>query len=224
MKIFLVDDDETLRTSLKMRLEAACFSVDTAADGEQGSFMARTNEYDLIVLDGVMPKMTGWEACKAIREAGKTTPILMLSVQSEIQDKVGALNLGADDYLTKPFSFDEFLARVRALLRRPLGIVSEVLQCSDLTLDVHKQRVTRGKEDVRLTRKEFMLLEYLLRHKGGVVSRGDLLEHIWDSSVDVFSNTIESHILSLRKKIDVGKKTKLIYTVSGRGYKIDERN
>lgn len=223
MRILIVEDDENIRKTLKMQLEAECFAVDVASDGEQGSLMARTHNYDAIILDSVLPKKLGAEVCTEIRQSGKTTPILFLTVQSEVADKIKALNLGADDYLTKPFSFQELLARLRAILRRPPQIVSDVLTFEDLIMDVSSQVVKRQQEDIYLTRKEFMLLEYLLRNKGGVVSRSELLEHVWDSSVDIFSNTIESHIVGLRKKLDGPRRKKLIHTVSGRGYKIDTK-
>ena len=223
MKILIVEDDPNISRALKSELEAECFAVDVANDGEQGSHMARTNDYDVVILDYVLPKKLGPEICAEIRKAGKAVPILMLTVKSEVATKVEALNLGADDFLTKPFSFQELLARVRALMRRPRELVGEQLVFDDLELDTRKQSVRRGQEDIYLTRKEFMLLEYLLRHPGQVISRAELLEHIWDSSVDIFSNTIESHIVSLRKKIERSKRKKLIYTVSGRGYKIDSK-
>jgi DNA-binding response OmpR family regulator len=210
MRILIVDDDAGINSALKAQLEAEHFAVDTTDNGEDGSFKARTNNYDLVILDSSLPKKTGPEVC-----------ILFLTVNSEIADKVTALNLGADDYLTKPFSFQELIARVRALLRRPAQTESDILTFQDLTMDVNSHIVTRQKQPIYLTRKEFMLLEYMLRHKGQTVSRSELLEHVWDAKANVFSNTIESHIVSLRKKIDGPNKKKLIHTISGRGYKID---
>jgi two-component system, OmpR family, response regulator len=221
MRILIVDDDTGISSALKAQFEAEHFAVDLANNGEDGSFMARTNNYDLAILDSSLPRKTGPEACQEIRAAGKTFPIIFLTVNSEISDKVTALNLGADDYLTKPFSFQELLARVRALLRRPLEIKSEILTFQDLTVDTSKHIVTRQKHEIHLTRKEFMLLEYLLRHRGQAVSRAELLEHVWDAKANIFSNTIESHIVSLRKKLDGPNRKKLIHTISGRGYKID---
>lgn len=223
MKILLVEDDEMLRNVLKIQLETLCFLVDTSADGESGSYLGRTNEYDLIILDGILPKRHGRQVCEEIRRAGKPTPILLLSMQSEIENKVSALNTGADDYLTKPFSSEELTARVRALLRRPKQIVGEILQCQDITLNTKRQTVMHGTQEVKLTKKEFMLLEHLMRNKGTVVSRGELLEHVWDSNVNVFSNSLETHILSLRKKLETKPASKLIFTLSGRGYKIDDQ-
>lgn len=221
MRILLVEDEKEIRDFLKPSLEAEFFSVDVAEDGDKGSFAARTTDYDLIILDNILPKKNGMQVCQDIRKNGKTVPIIMLSVKSDTATKVELLNAGADDYLNKPFSFDELLARVRALMRRPKEIAREVLALDDLTVNTKTCSVTRGKKDVYLTRKEFMLLEYLLRNKGNVLSRGMILEHVWDMDADPFSNTIESHILSLRRKIDIAGGKKLIHTVPGRGYKID---
>ena len=168
-----------------------------------------------------MPKKEGFEVCQDIRKSGKTTPILMLSVMSEIHDKVNLLESGADDYLTKPFSLNELLARIRAILRRPRMLQEENLQLGDLILDRKQQIARRGTKNIYLTRKEFALLEYLLQHYGQVVPRHKIVEHIWDSDHNPFSNTLETHILNLRKKIELPKKKKLIRNVPGRGYKIE---
>jgi len=221
MRLLLVEDETNIVNFLKPSLEAELFAVDVAEDGERGSFLARTNDYDIIVLDNILPKKIGLEVCKDVRGIGREIPILILSVRAEPSNKVELLNAGADDYLSKPFSFEELLARIHALLRRPKEFRGDIIRLDDLFVDVRKQIVRRGKKEIYLTRKEFMLLEYLLSHQGGVVSRGMILEHVWDMMVDPFSNTIESHILSLRKKIDIPGKRKLIHTVPGRGYKID---
>jgi DNA-binding response OmpR family regulator len=220
MRILLIEDDDNIRHTLKVSLEAEAFSVDTACDGERGSYFARTNEYDLIILDISLPYKNGYEVCEEIRHAQKTIPIMMLSVLSDTQQKVRLLNLGADDYMTKPFSYRELLARMRAILRRPYRMTSEVMQVEDLILDTMKQKVVRGEHSVYLTRKEFSLLEYLMRHQGLVVSRGMLMEHVWNAESDPFSNTIEAHILNVRKKIDDMNKRRLIQTIPGRGYRI----
>jgi len=222
MRLLIVEDEVEILNFLKKSLESECYVVDIAKDGERGSYLARTNEYDLIILDNIMPKKTGLEVCEDIRRDGKNTPILILSVKSEITTKVDLFNAGADDYLTKPFSVDELLARIKALLRRPKQIESEVLQTNDLILDVSKHEVTRGGQEINLTRKEFMLLKYMMKNQGTVLSRSMIMEHVWDMSVDPFSNTIESHIVSLRKKVDLPGKKKLIRTVAGRGYKIED--
>ncbi len=223
MKILVVEDEKELRKLLRATLEAERFVVDTAADGEEGVYLAQTNEYDLIIMDKVMPEKDGLQACREIRDDGIKTPILFLSVKTETMTKVTALDAGADDYLTKPFSVDELLARVRALLRRPHDMTGDILTADNLTLDTRKHRVSRGeRDDIRLTRKEFMLLEYLLRNRGAVMSRAQIMEHVWDINADPFSNTIEAHILSLRKKIDFPGEKKLIITVPGCGYKIED--
>lgn len=221
MRILVIEDEAKISGFLKTGLGERCFSVDVAPDGEQGSFLARTTEYDLVILDNILPKKTGLEVCKDIRERGKPLPILMLSVKSDIATKVELLNAGADDYLSKPFSLEELLARINALLRRPPEIETDRMQMDDLSVDTTRYTVSRKGRSIYLTRKEFMLLVYLLRNRGTVVSRGMILEHVWDMDGDPFSNTIESHVSSLRRKIDLPGRRKLIHTVPGRGYKVD---
>jgi len=221
MRILVIEDEQEIIDFLKPSLENAGFVVDAAMDGEQGAFLAKTNSYDLMIVDLMLPKKDGKEVCNEIREKGITTPILILSVIAETKNKTDLLNVGADDYLTKPFAFEELLARVRALLRRPRNMQEDIIEIDDLALDTVRHSVARGGKRIRLTPKEFTLLEYLLRNRGAVVSRSMILEHVWDMNADPFSNTIEAHILSLRKKIDVKGKTKLIHTVHGLGYRID---
>lgn len=221
MRILIVDDDELLCETLRKSLEADSYSVDICHDGERGSFAARTNDYDIILLDNMMPRKTGARVCQEIRDAGKTTPIIMLSIQSAIASKVASLERGVDDYLAKPFSYDELRARIKAVLRRPRPIKEIVLQMDNLTLDCNKQKVTRGEKEIYLTRKEFSLLEFLLRNKGNVVSRGTIMDHVWNADTDPFSNTIETHITNLRRKIDFRQKRKLIHNIPGRGYKVE---
>jgi two-component system copper resistance phosphate regulon response regulator CusR len=194
--------------------------VDLAEDGEKGSYLAKTNDYDMIILDNMLPKKNGAEVCQEIRATGKNTPIIMLSARGEMGIKVELLNKGADDYMTKPFSLEELLARIRALLRRPHYVSSEVLTIDDLVMDTKRHTVKRGEKEIYLTRKEFMLLEYLLKHRDSVVSRGMIMEHVWDMNADPFSNTIESHILNVRKKISAKGKKNLIHTLPGVGYKL----
>lgn len=220
MRILVVDDDKSIREFLKKSLEAECFAVDTAGDGAEGSYLGRVNDYDLILLDNTMPRKTGIEVCKEIRANGKKSPIIVLSVESEVDDKVSLLNAGADDYLTKPFSYKELASRMRALLRRPNVLVAEHLKVGDLILDTANQRAKRGTKDIYLTRKEYALIEHLMRNAEKIVSRGSLLDHVWGEEVDPFTNTIEAHILNVRKKIDGNPKKKLIHTIPGRGYKI----
>ena len=220
MRILIIEDNVHIQELVKLGLEAESFSVDAASDGETGSFIARTNEYDLIILDIGLPKRRGTDVCADIRKAGKTMPILMLSVESEILTKVELLAMGADDYMTKPFSFEELLARVRALVRRPKQVVAERLVASDLVLDSRTSEVRRANKQIYLTRKEFLLLEYLMRNSGAVVTRGKLLEHVWDLDSNPFSNSIETHICNLRKKIGAPRLPNLIHNVPGRGYRL----
>ena len=221
MRILIVEDEKDIINFLKPSLEAESFVVDVAKDGEAGLFLALTNDYDLIILDNTLPKKTGLEICKEIRSNKKNIPIIMLSVISDIDKKVELFNAGADDYLTKPFSFQELLARIRSVLRRPNNMEREVLQVDDLELDSRRNLVKRGGVEISLTRKQFMLLEYLMRNVGMVMTRSMIMEHVWDMNADPFSNTIETHILSLRKKIKLqNNQPELIHTIPGRGYKI----
>jgi DNA-binding response OmpR family regulator len=180
MRILLVEDDETLLEFLKIRLRFEGFSVDTEKDGNKGSFLARTNSYDVIILDYVLPKKSGAKICQEIRARGTTVPVIIISVQTEVPTRVELLNMGADDFVIKPFPFEELLARIRAVLRRPVQIKEEVLSIDDLVLDTVRFNVERGGRKIKLTRKEFALLEYMLRNKGAVLSRGNLMEHVWD--------------------------------------------
>lgn len=221
MKILIIEDEAEIAKNLKTNLEIEFFAVDMAADGETGLFMALTNEYDLVILDNTLPRKSGVEVCREIRLHKKDLPIIILSVISETEKKIELLETGADDYLTKPFSFQELLARIRAVLRRPKRMQDEILSIDDLEIDLRKNIVKRAGEEIHLTRKQFMLLEYLMRHPGAVVTRSMLMEHVWETDVDPFSNTIETHILSLRRKIkNKDNQPELIHTVAGRGYKI----
>ena len=227
MRILVVDDDADIRLFLKNRLLEKGFAVDSAEDGEQGSFLARINDYDLIILDYTMPKKNGFDVCVDIRNQENTfrahTPIIMLSVIDEVPIKVEGLHLGADDYVTKPFFFNELYARIIAIIRRPRVREHSEITIDDLCIDIDRQEVTRADRSIYLTRKEFSLLEYLARNRGQVLSRGNISEHVWDMNLDPFSNTIETHILNLRKKIEPIGTKKLIHSVPGRGYKIDEK-
>ncbi len=222
MKILIVEDDETIAENLKTGFESEAFAVDHESHGDKGSYAGRTNDYDCIILDYVLPHKDGPQICKEIRDSGKTAPIIMLTICSETEKKVRLLNAGADDYLTKPYSFKELLARVRALTRRPRTLLGQVLTVDTLTVDHLKQRASRNGTGIYLTRKEFSLLEFLMRNKGTVVSRGMILEHVWNSDTNPFSNTIEAHMLNIRRKIAVTKGCReLIHSVPGRGYKLD---
>jgi|SRR3989344_1209762 len=221
MRILLIEDEKELRESLKKSLEAECFNIDTASDGERGSYLARTNDYDLILLDNMLPKKTGLEVCAEVRSRGKNMPIIMLTVQDEIPTKVSLLNAGADDYVTKPFSFEELSARIRAVLRRPQASLVEILNIKDLEINFNTHLVSRAGREIYLTKKEYELLIYLGRNQGRTVSRGMILEHVWDINADPFSNTLETHMLNLRRKVDSKFPLKLIHTIPGRGYKLD---
>lgn len=222
MKLLIIEDDADIIRPVSLMLKAAGYAVDIARDGEHGYFLARTNNYNLIILDYNLPKLNGREIIKKIREEGMSTPILMLTVRSELTDKVDLLTLGVDDYLTKPFALSELLARTKAILRRPKNWQGQVLRLGDLELDPDKFLVTKNGRRIVLSSKEFALLEYLLENKGQILSRQTIMEHVWDENADPFSNTIEVHIMNLRKKLE-NRHQRLIFTVSNRGYKIDKQ-
>jgi len=221
MRLLLIEDEKDIAEFVKSNLETEFYTVDVAFDGERGSFLARTNEYDLIICDYVLPKQNGPEVVKEIREDKKHVPIIMLTVKSEIEDKMNLFNLGVDDYLTKPFLFEELLAHIKAVLRRPPQRENQILKIDDLLVDSDRHLVKRGRQVINLTRKELSLLEYLLKNRGRVISRIVIMEHVWDANADPFSNTIESHVANLRRKINLPGKKELIHTISGRGYKAD---
>jgi DNA-binding response OmpR family regulator len=220
MRILVVEDQKETAATLKRKLEAECYAVDVEHDGEKGFYKARTNDYDLILLDKGLPGKDGSEICSELREYKMTAPILILSAAADIEDKVNLLNCGADDYLTKPYVFSELAARVKALLRRPQTIEGKLLAIDGLSLDRETYTFTFHKRTERLTPKEFMLLEYLMKNAGKVVSRGMILEHVWDSSVDQFSKSIEMHIMNLRRKIDPKDKDAFIRSVPGHGFTV----
>jgi DNA-binding response OmpR family regulator len=220
MRILVVEDHENTAAVLKKGLEAQCYAVDVEGDGAKGFYRARTNDYDLIILDNMLPSLQGPDFCKGLRQDRIATPILMLSVQSDAEQKARLLECGADDYMTKPYSWTELSARVVALMRRPGNApAKDDLVIEDLTLDRHAFTAARDGMSIYLTPKEFTLLEYLMKNQGRVLSRGMILEHVWDTGADQFTNAIETHIANLRKKIDAGHSRKLIHTFPGRGYK-----
>jgi DNA-binding response OmpR family regulator len=221
MRILIIEDEIEAQEFLTERLKEKGYAADIAATGTDGVYKARTNEYDLILLDHGLPEKNGFMVCNEIRQMGNNTPIIMMSVSDSVPYKVKGLGTGADDYISKPFYFDELYARMQAVMRRPTLLSSDQMSIDDLVLDTGKQVVTRGGLPIYLTRKEFSLLEFLLKHKTLVVTRGMIMEHIWDLGLDPFSNTIETHILNLRKKVENPVKLKLIHSVPGRGYKID---
>jgi heavy metal response regulator len=223
MRILIVEDEKKVALFLKKGFQAESFSVDIAADGDRGSFLARTEPYDAIILDVMLPRKNGIEVLQEIRRAKVTTPVLMLTVKSDLEDRVQGLNLGADDYVPKPFAFSEVLARVRALSRRKsTDVLASLLTIGDLRMDLLSRKVTRGDKEIILTNKEFELLEYLLRNKRRVLSRVILTEHIWDMNFDSETNIVDVVINRLRRKLDDGFPAKLIHTVRGVGYVLKE--
>ncbi len=241
MKILIVEDETKLNKALKTAFERKGFAVDSAFDGEEGERLAKWNEYDLVVLDIMMPKRDGVEVCKNLRLAGKKMPIIMLTAKDTTEDKVAGLETGADDYLGKPFAFEELLARVRSLLRRPPLSVEDVFEWEGLTLDTRSQKVTiestsatgtsgasspsKGSDvktntkEISLTLREYSLLEYMLRNRGKVLTRDDLLEHVWDRNHDTLSNVVDVHMKNLRKKLPK-KYAILIETIRGKGFRL----
>jgi len=200
------------------------YAVDIATDGNAALYQVSINDYDLIILDILLPGRDGFEVCREIRGRGETTPVLMLTARAAVDDRVEGFEAGADDYLTKPFSFRELLARVKALLRRETRLRPDVLQIGDLIVDSASHRVSRANREVALTAKEYALLEYLAQHMGQLVSRADIATHVWDDSFDPFSNTIEVYMNRLRKKIDENHSNKLLHTRRGEGYILESRN
>ena len=224
MRILLVEDDTAIARSLKEGLEDEAYAVDVANDGSEGYRTAAADDYDVIILDIMLPGMNGYEVCRALRNDGNKTPILMLTARDTERDIVEGLDTGADDYLAKPFSFDVLLARIRALLRRPNEKLEEILQVGDLKLDPSSKKVTRASQEINLTAKEYGVLEYLMRNKGKVLSKEQIISHVWDFDADVLPNNVELFIMFLRRKIDKPFKSKLIHTVSGFGYKLEEKS
>ncbi len=222
MKILIVEDEHKIANSIKKGLEQERFTVDVAYDGVAGFDLAVSEEYDLIILDRLLPGMDGVLFCQKLREKKIHTPVLFLTARWQIHDKVEGLNAGAYDYLVKPFAFEELFARVKALLRRPKQtLVSSILKISDLTLDTQTFQVKRGNIEILLSQKEFMLLAYLLHHKGVVVTKSQIINHVWDYDANILPNTVEAYIKNLRNKIDKPfTGIALIHTVRGFGYKI----
>ncbi len=218
MRILIVEDDLALREFLKESLVFEGFEVDTEENGERGSYVARTNDFDLVLLDNMLPGKNGSVICQELRGVGKTMPIIMMTVQPDLSAKLDLFRSGGDDYIIKPFALPELIARIRALLRRPHIIVKDVLHLDDMTMDRERYHVERGGTVLSLTRKEFELLEYLMRNIDIAITRGMILEHVWDIHADPFSNTIETHIMNLRRKMEAGGGKRLIHTIPGRGY------
>lgn len=224
MKILIVEDEKKMASFLERGLKEESHVVDIAYDGEKGLEYAVTNDYDLLIVDWMLPKMNGVDLCHHLRKEKKQVPVLILTAKDSVEDKIKGLDAGADDYLTKPFSFEELLARVRALLRRPSHLTDKtVLQCACLKLDLIKRQTWVGSGEVALSQKEFSLLEYLMRHAEEVVSRTAIAEHVWDLHFDPMSNTIDVYINFLRKKINEKEAGARIETVRGTGYRLASR-
>lgn len=222
MRILLVEDNRPLIGIIEIRLCEEGYSVDSCIDGDEGMGFAGSYDYDLAILDIMLPKISGFEILKAIKSRNPLTPVLLLTAKDSVSDKVAGLDAGADDYLVKPFAFDELLARVRALLRRQTDIESSVLSIADLSLDLLTRKVQRGSKEITLTAKEFALLEYLLRNKQRVLTRGQIADHVWNYSFDSGTNVVDVYIRYLRRKIDDGESLKLIQTIRGVGYILKE--
>jgi heavy metal response regulator len=218
MRILVVEDEPKVASFIKKGLAEEGYAVDVAADGEEGLALGLARVHDLIVLDIRLPKMDGLRVLQALRQEQVTAPVLLLTVRATIEDKVLGLDAGADDYLTKPFAFQELVARVRALLRRRAEAEPAVLRIDDLRLDPARRSVTRGGEKIDLTPREFALLDYFMRNPGRVLTRTMIAEHVWDYSFDTSTNVIDVYINYLRKKIDSGREPKLLHTMRGVGY------
>ncbi len=222
MKVLIVEDEPKAGEYLKQGLQEAGFAVDWATTGTEGLHHAQAGGHDLLILDVMLPGLTGWQVLQQLRERGHGVPVLFLTARDEVEDRVKGLELGADDYLVKPFSFAELLARVRTLLRRGRGGTEPTtLQVADLTLDLLRRRVTRGSKRIDLTAKEFGLLELLMRRQGEVLPRSLIASQVWDMNFDSDTNVIEVAVRRLRSKIDEGHEPKLIQTVRGMGYVLE---
>ncbi len=222
MKLLVVEDEHKIANSIKKGLEQESFVVDVAFDGTEGYDLASTNPYDVVILDLMLPGIDGLTICKKLRSEGVHTPILVLTAKGQLEDKVAGLNNGADDYLVKPFAFAELLARVRALGRRPAHRVNTIIQVDNLELNTLTFEVKREGKLIPLSRKEFGLLEYLMRHVNTIMSKDQIINNVWDYEADVLPNTVEVYIGYLRNKVDkpFKGKTQLIHTIRGFGYKL----
>ena len=225
MRILIIEDEKRIASAIKEGLEQESYAVDAEFDGLSGLSSACTEEYDLILLDVMLPGLNGFEVCKRLRSENIQTPILMLTAKDQDRDIINGLNFGADDYLSKPFSFDVLLARIRALLRRPKKSLGEKLQIADLILDPVSKEVKRGGVEIKLSPKEFAILEYMIRNPDRILSKNNIMTHVWDFDADILPNTIEVFITYLRNKIDkpFKKSPPLIHNVRGFGYKIGEK-
>ncbi|MEW6572413.1 MAG: response regulator transcription factor [Bacillota bacterium] len=222
MRVLIIEDEHKIANSIKRGLEQEAYAVDAAYDGETGLDLALNEDYDVIILDLMLPKIDGVEVCRRLRKNQVHTPILMLTAKGQLNDKVEGLNAGADDYLVKPFAFAELLARVRALTRRPRNSIGSILTVEDLSLNTLTFEVKRGDKSIELSKKEYALLEYLMRNPGRILTKDQIINHVWDYDADILPNTVEVYIGYLRNKIDKPFKGRppLIHTVRGFGYRI----
>ena len=223
MRLLVVEDEENLRTVIRKRLMKEGYSVDACGDGQEALDYMAVSPYDTVILDIMMPKMDGMEVLKKMRAGGDQTPVLFLTAKDGIEDRVKGLDSGADDYLVKPFAFEELLARIRVMIRRQSDSASDEMTLADLTVDAGKHSVTRGGKAVELSAKEFAVLEYLMRHQGQVLSREQIEQHVWDFDYEGGSNMVDVYIRYLRRKLDEGYEKKLIHTVRGAGYVMREQ-
>jgi two-component system copper resistance phosphate regulon response regulator CusR len=218
MRLLLVEDDARIARFVMKGLQEQSYAVDVVANGHDAVYQVEINDYDIVILDVMIPGQDGFAACRAIRAVGKRMPILMLTARDSVEDRILGLDSGADDYLTKPFEFGELLARLRALLRRPNELRPAQIVVDDLVLDTASQTAKRGDRSIPLTAKEYALLEFLARNAGRVVGRSEIAEHVWDESFDPFSNLIEVYVNRIRRKIDEGSPKPLLQTRRGSGY------
>ncbi len=218
MRILVIEDEKKIADFIRRGLKEEGYAVDVAYDGEQGHLLAKASDYDLVLLDLMLPKIDGLTLCKRLKKEKVSAPIIILTAKDATEDKVTGLDSGADDYMTKPFAFEELLARVRAILRKKDSQTVTKLQVDDLTLDLLTHKVARAGKEISLTAKEYALLEYLMRNDGSIVTRTMISEHVWDIDFDTFTNVIDVYINYLRNKVDSGHKNKLIQTIRGRGY------
>lgn len=224
MRILVVEDDQSLHRIIQRRLKEEGYAVDGCYDGEDALMYMTSGVYDCIILDWMLPKKDGVIVLREFRSQGGETPVLMLTAKDAISDRVSGLDAGADDYLTKPFAFDELLARVRALMRRNTGVKENTLQLADLVMDLPKHTVRRGEKEISLTSREYALLEYFLRNQGQVLTRSQIADHVWNYDFDYDSNVVDVYIRYLRNKIDRGFDVPLIHTVRGCGYVLKQEN
>lgn len=226
MKILIVEDEHKIANLVRQGLEQERYTVDVAYDGTSGYDLASDGSYDLIILDRLLPGIDGLTICGNLRKDGNDSPVLMLTAKTQIMDRVEGLNCGADDYLTKPFAFEELLARIKALARRPKNTAGDTLKVEDLTMDINSYEVKRGEKHINLSSREFALLEYLMRHQNKTLSKEQIIDHVWNYDANILPNTVEVFIGYLRNKIDKPFKNKkpLINTIRGFGYRIGEAN